>query len=40
MGGKKVVGRSGGVLNGGDPKGSGACLAGADPHDGGVGQYP
>jgi hypothetical protein len=31
----KVVGRSGIVLNRGDPKGGGACPPGGDPHDGG-----
>jgi hypothetical protein len=40
MGGMEVVGQSGGVLNGGDPKGGGACPVGGDPHDVGVGQYP
>jgi hypothetical protein len=36
----EVIGRSDGVLNVGDPKGDGNCLAGGDPHDIGVGQYP
>jgi hypothetical protein len=40
MGGMEVVGQSGGVLNGGDPKGGGACPVGGDPHDVGVSQYP
>jgi hypothetical protein len=35
MGGVEVVGRSGIVPNGGDPKGSGACPPGGDPHGGG-----
>jgi hypothetical protein len=40
MGGVEVVGRSGIVLNGGNPKGGGACPPGGDPHIGGGGQYP
>jgi hypothetical protein len=36
----EVVGRSGGVLNGGDPKGGDACPPGVDPHGVGDGQYP
>jgi hypothetical protein len=40
MGDVKVVGRSGGVLNGGNPKGGGACPLGGDPHGIGDGQYP
>jgi hypothetical protein len=40
VGGVEVVGRSGGVLNRGDPKGGGACPPGGDPHDGGIGQKP
>jgi hypothetical protein len=36
MGGLEVVGRSGIVLTGGNPKGGGAHLLGGDPHgDGG-----
>jgi hypothetical protein len=38
VGGVKVIGQSGSVLNGGDPKGNGACPLGGDPH--GVDQYP
>jgi hypothetical protein len=34
VGGVKVVGRSGVVLNGGDPKGGAACPLGGDPHSG------
>jgi hypothetical protein len=40
VGGVKVVSQSGGVLNGGDPKGSGAWLPGGDSHSVGVGQFP
>jgi hypothetical protein len=40
MGGVEVIGRSGDVLNGGDPKGSDACPPGGDPHGIGVSQYP
>jgi hypothetical protein len=40
VGGVEVVGRSGGVLNGGDPKCGGACPPGGDPHDVNVGRYP
>jgi hypothetical protein len=35
VGGVEVVGQSGDVLNGGDPKGGGACPPGGDPHNGG-----
>jgi hypothetical protein len=35
VGGVEVVGQSGGVLNGGDPKGGGACPPGGDPHGNG-----
>jgi hypothetical protein len=35
MGGVEVVGQSDIVLNGGDPKGGGACPIGGDHHDGG-----
>jgi hypothetical protein len=38
MGGVKVVGRSSGDLNRGEPKGGGACLPGGDPHGGSGGQ--
>jgi hypothetical protein len=38
VGGVEVIGQSGGVLNGCDPKGGGACPLGGDPHDDGVGQ--
>jgi hypothetical protein len=34
MGGMEVVGRSGVVLNEGDPKGAGACPPGGDPQSG------
>jgi hypothetical protein len=37
MGGVEVVGRSGVVLNGGDPKGGSACPLGGDTHSGGGG---
>jgi hypothetical protein len=37
MGGVEIIGQSGDVLNGGDPKGGGACPPGGDPHDGGSG---
>jgi hypothetical protein len=40
MGGVKVVGRSGGVLNGGDSKGGDACPPSEDPYGVDVGQYP
>jgi hypothetical protein len=40
MGAVEVVGQSGDVLNGGDPKGGGACPVGGDPHDVSVGLYP
>jgi hypothetical protein len=40
MGGMEVIGQSGDVLNGGDPKGDGAYPLGGDPHGIGVGQYP
>jgi hypothetical protein len=36
VGGMEVVGRSGSVLNGGYPKGGGACPPGGDPHDVGI----
>jgi hypothetical protein len=36
----KVVGQNGGVLNRGNPKGSGAFPLGGDPHGVGDGQYP
>jgi hypothetical protein len=39
MGGVEVIGRSGVVLNGGNPKGGGDCPPGGDPHGGG-GAYP
>jgi hypothetical protein len=35
MGGVEVVGRSGIVLNEGDPKGGDTCPLGEDPHDSG-----
>jgi hypothetical protein len=35
VGGVEVVGQSGIVPNGGDPKGSSACPPGGDPHGGG-----
>jgi hypothetical protein len=38
MGGVEVVGRNSGNLNGGKPKGCGACPPGGDPHSGGGGQ--
>jgi hypothetical protein len=38
VGGVKVIGRSGDVLNGGNPKGGGAWPPGGDPHGGGGGQ--
>jgi hypothetical protein len=38
VGGVEVIGRSSGVLNGGDPKGGGAYPLDGDPHDSGVGQ--
>jgi hypothetical protein len=31
----EVIGRSGVVLNGGDPKGGDVCPPGGDPHGGG-----
>jgi hypothetical protein len=34
VGGVEVVGRRCVVLNGGDPKGGGACPLGGDPHGG------
>jgi hypothetical protein len=37
VGGVEVIGRSGGVLNGGDPKGGGACPPGGDPYSDGDG---
>jgi hypothetical protein len=37
MGGVEVIGRSTGVLNGGDLKGGGVCSLGEDPHDVGDG---
>jgi hypothetical protein len=40
VGGVNVVGQSGGVLNGGDPKGGDACPPGGDPHGVGDIQYP
>jgi hypothetical protein len=40
VGGVEVTDLSGSVLNGGDPKGGGACPLGGDPHGIGVGQYP
>jgi hypothetical protein len=40
VGGMEVVGQSGSVLNGGDPKGGDACPPGEDPHSVSVGQYP
>jgi hypothetical protein len=40
MGGVEVIGQSGGVLNGGNPKGGGAYPPGGDPHGVDVGQYP
>jgi hypothetical protein len=39
VGGVKVLGQSGGVLNKGDPKGGGACPPGGDLH-GGRSAYP
>jgi hypothetical protein len=40
VGGVEVIGRSDDVLNGGDPKGGGACPPVGDPHSVSVGQYP
>jgi hypothetical protein len=39
MGGVEVIGRSGVVLNGGDPKGGGTCRLGGGLHGSG-GTYP
>jgi hypothetical protein len=36
----EVIGQSGYVLNGGDPKGGGACPLGGDSHSDGGGTYP
>jgi hypothetical protein len=36
VGGVEVVGQSGVVPNGGDPKGGSACPPGGDPHGGGA----
>jgi hypothetical protein len=36
----EVIGRSGGVFNGGDPKGGSACPPSGDPHGIRDGQYP
>jgi hypothetical protein len=40
VGGMEVIGQSGDVLNGGDPKGGGACPLGGDSHSDGGGTYP
>jgi hypothetical protein len=40
VGGMKVVGQSSVDLNGGEPKGSGACPLGGYPHGGGGGGWP
>jgi hypothetical protein len=37
VGGVEVIGRSSGDLNGGEPKGGGACPPSGDPHGGGGG---